>query len=96
MNIVLIVEYQDKFFEFQSNIEKTVRYQIEFWRELLETNPDNNKLLSLGTIITKKIEDIDIQFKVIMKMGFNSVKFLLLYGNFLRDIVNDDAENRRV
>jgi hypothetical protein len=43
VDVVMVVDSQNKFYEFQCNIDKTVRCQIDFWRELLEDNPDIHK-----------------------------------------------------
>jgi hypothetical protein len=36
----IIVVFQNKFVSFLSYIEKSVNLHLEFWRELLEENPD--------------------------------------------------------
>jgi hypothetical protein len=40
--------FQNTFIVFLNSIEKTVSYHIEYWRELLEANPDILKLKSVG------------------------------------------------
>ena len=35
-----LVNFQNKFVVFQSALEKSVNLHLEFWRELLEENPD--------------------------------------------------------
>lgn len=51
-----IMVFQNTFIIFLNAVEKTVNYHIEYWRELLETNPDILKLKVVGSKITKKLE----------------------------------------
>jgi len=44
VDVNVIVQFQNKFVIFLSSIEKSVTLHMEFWRELLEENPDIQKL----------------------------------------------------
>ena len=44
VDVNIIVHFQNRFVQFQSVIEKAVELHLDFWRELLENNPDIQKL----------------------------------------------------
>eukprot|EP00331_Platyophrya_macrostoma_P019490 CAMPEP_0176470080 /NCGR_PEP_ID=MMETSP0127-20121128/40245_1 /TAXON_ID=938130 /ORGANISM="Platyophrya macrostoma, Strain WH" /LENGTH=784 /DNA_ID=CAMNT_0017864311 /DNA_START=1009 /DNA_END=3359 /DNA_ORIENTATION=- len=96
MDVNIIVHFQNKFVLFQNFIEKAVNYHLDFWRELLEDSPDIQKLQNLGSKITNQVEVTRTQFKVLNEMNPNHIKCLQIYGNFLKDIVNDDQEGQRI
>lgn len=68
---------------------------LDFWRELLEESPDIQKLQSLGSKITNAVDTTKDQFKKLMEMNSNHIKCLEIYGNFLKEVVNDDAEGNK-
>jgi hypothetical protein len=92
VDVNVIVVFQNKFVTFLGSIEKSVNLHLEFWRELLEENPDIQKLQSLGSKITNTVEGTSDLYKKLNDMNPNHIKCLEIYGNFLKDIVNDDAE----
>lgn len=92
VDVNIIVVFQNKFVVFLGSIEKSVNLHLEFWRELLEENPDIQKLQQLGSKITNTVENTNDLFKRLNDMNPNHIKCLEIYGNFLRDIVNDDVE----
>ena len=96
MDVNIIVHFQNRFVEFQSAIEKSVLFHLDFWRELLEENPDIQKLQGLGSKITNNVEVTSEMFKKLNEMNPNNIKCLQIYGNFLKDIVNDDTEGQRI
>jgi hypothetical protein len=96
IDVNIIVHFQNKFVQFQSSIEKSVDLHLDFWRELLEENPDIQKLQSLGSKITNTVEITTAQFKKLNEINPNHIKMLQIYGNFLKDIVNDDIEGQRI
>ena len=96
IDVNVIVHFQNKFVEFQSSIEKSVNLHLHFWRELLEESPDIQKLQLLGSKITNNVEITTEQFKKLSEMNPNHIKCLTIYGNFLKDIVNDDIEGQRI
>jgi len=96
VDVNIIVHFQNKFVTFQSVIEKAVELHLDFWRELLENNPDIQKLQGLGSHITHSVEETSDQFKKLNEINPNHIKMLQIYGNFLKDIVNDDVEGQRI
>jgi len=96
IDVNIIVHFQNKFVQFQSAIEKAVDLHLDFWRELLEENPDIHKLQNLGSKITNTVETTTTQFKKLVEINPNHIKMLQIHGNFLKDIVNDDIEGQRI
>jgi hypothetical protein len=96
IDVNIIVHFQNKFVEFQSSIEKSVDLYLDFWKELLEENPDIQKLQSLGSKITNAVEHTTELFKKLIEINTNHIKMLQIYGNFLKFIVNDDIEGQRI
>ena len=64
-----IVYFQKKFVEFQAAIEKAVNTYLEFWRELIEENPDIQKLQNLGSKITNMVENVNDCFTKLSQMN---------------------------
>jgi len=96
VDVNVIVHFQNKFVLFQNAIEKSVNLHLEFWRELLEENPDIQKLQNLGSKITNTVESTSDLFKKLNDMNPNHIRCLEIYGNFLKEIVNDDSEGPRI
>lgn len=96
VDVNIIVHFQNRFVNFQTVIEKSVNLHLEFWRELLEENPDIQKLQNLGSKITNTVEEAADIFKKLNEMNPNHVRCLDIYGNYLKDIVNDDVEGQRI
>lgn len=96
IDVNILVLFQNKFVEFQNHIEKSVNFHLDFWRELLEDNPDIQKLQSLSSKITRSVEEVAGNFDKICEINNNHTRMLKIYGNFLRNIVNDDAEGRKL
>ncbi|KAM3130308.1 hypothetical protein pb186bvf_017604 [Paramecium bursaria] len=96
IDVNMMVIFQNKFVTFLGSIEKSVTLHMEFWRELLEENPDIQKLQSLGSKITNTVESTNDFFKVLNDMNPNHIKCLQIYGKFLKEIVNDDVEGQRI
>ena len=96
VDVNMIVEFQNKLAIFQNAIENSVNLHLDFWRELLEENPDIQKLQKLGSKITNTVEKNGELFQKLNGMNSNHIKSLEVYGNFLKEIVNDDGEGQRL
>lgn len=96
VDVMTIYEFKNHFSEFQLTIDKTVKLQIEFWNELIEENPDIQKLISLASILTRKFEELEKLFAVLSSYELNSNKYLQLYSSFLQDIIHDEFESKRI
>ena len=95
VDVNVIVDFQNKFVDFQAAVENAVDLHLEFWRELLENNPDIQKLQSLGSKITHSLEETSAEFIKLNDINPNHIKMLQIYGNYLKDIVNDEVEGQR-
>lgn len=87
------------FFSLENSVNFAIfknKQHLEFWRELLEENPDIQKLQNLGSKITNTVENTNELFKKLTEMNPNHIKCLEIYGNFLKEIVNDDIEGQRI
>jgi len=96
VDVNVIVHFQNKFVLFQNSIEKSVDLHLEFWRELLEENPDIQKLQILGSKITNNVESTSEVFKKLNELNPNHIRCLEMYGNYLKAVVNDDSEGQRI
>lgn len=96
IDVNIIVHFQNMFVAFQAALENAVELHLDFWRELLETNPGIYKLQSLGSMITHSVEEISERYKKLNDINPNHIKMLQSYGQFLKNIVNDDVEGQRV
>jgi len=96
VNVNIIVDFENKFVDFQTVIGNSVELHLDFWRELLENNPEIQKLQSLGSMITRSVEETNRHYQILAGINPNQVKMLKTYGNFLKDIVNDEAEAAKI
>lgn len=96
IDVNIIVHFQNRFVEFQQLLASSVNLHLDFWRELLEETPDIQKLQSLGSKITNTVEFTRDQFKKLMDMNPNHIKCLEIYGNFLKEVVNDETEGNKI
>jgi PAS domain S-box-containing protein len=96
MDVNQMVLFQNNYVKFTGTVEKAVKLHHEFWKELLEESPDIKKLESLGSSITRIVEDSKKQFDVLNELNPNHQKCLELYGKFLKDVVNDDTNGQRI
>jgi hypothetical protein len=96
VDVMTIFEFKSNFAGFQFNIDKTVKLQIEFWNELIEENPDIQKLINLASALTMKFEELDKMFIALSAYDLNSSRYLELYSRFLKEIMHDEFESKRI
>jgi PAS domain S-box-containing protein len=96
VNVNIIVDFENKFVDFQTVIGNSVELHLDFWRELLENTPEIQKLQTLGSMITRSVEETNKHFKILTTINPNQVKMLKTFGNFLKDIVNDESEAAKI
>jgi PAS domain S-box-containing protein len=96
MDVNQMVLFQNNYVKFIGTIEKAVKLHHEFWKELTEDSPDIKKLESLGSSITRIVEDSKKQFDALNEINPNHQKCLELYGKFLKEVVNDDTSGQRI
>lgn len=96
VDVMTIFEFKNTYSNFQMSIDKTVKLQIEFWNELIEENPDIQKLINLASALTMKFEELEKMFGVLSAYDLNSNKYLELYSRFLKEIIHDEFESKRI
>lgn len=96
IDVSQLVVFQNKFVNLNTTIEKAVIFHLDFWRELLEDNPDIKKLQHLGSKITNIIVETDEQYHALTKINPNHIKLLEIYGYFLKDVIYNESEGLRL
>lgn len=96
VDVNLIVHFQERFVALQGEIGKAVNLQLDFWRELEQSNPNVQKLLSLGSKITVQADTVKTAYSKLYEINSNHIKMLQMYGNFLADVLNDKFEAQRI
>lgn len=91
INVNMMVKFQNRLITFLKVIEEAVTLHGDFWRELTEENPDIKKLLNLGSVITNIIDECKTQFEKLNELNGNHRRLLEIYGSFLCEVVNDEA-----
>lgn len=96
IDVNTIVRFQESFVSLQTEVSKSVRMQLEFWRELEQTSPNVQQLLLLGSKITIQAELVKQAYSSLSEINSNHHRMLSIYGNFLKDIMNDTFEAQRI
>ena len=96
MYVTDMVDFADQFAAFTLTIEKAVVYHYDFWRELLEPTPEILKLDLLAMKITNIITHIENMYKDLIALNSNNIKCNLLYGEFQKQILNDDTNSQEL
>jgi PAS domain S-box-containing protein len=96
IDILTIFDFKNNFSNFQINIDKAVKLQIDFWNELIDDSPNIQKLISLASILTRKFEVLEKIFQVLSSYEINNSDYLKLYSTFLQEIIHDEFESKRI
>ena len=96
VDVLSVINFQNKFVLFLTAIENAVNFHLEFWRELMEESPDIQKLHGLGTAITTSLEITSILYVKLYEINPTHIRLLETYSSFLRDIVNDEIETPKI
>jgi PAS domain S-box-containing protein len=86
-------EYTNKLVRFEDNIESCTKHHIEFWRMIMDSNPDIRSLEDLGTQITRSKDQLKGEFDALLASNPNSVHLLTVYGKFLLEVTNEETYN---
>ncbi|KRX00126.1 hypothetical protein PPERSA_10625 [Pseudocohnilembus persalinus] len=92
VDINAIIIFQNEYVKFQDLIESSIVIYLDFWKELIEDNPDIQKLQQLGTEINTKNEQIYNDFLDLSDRNPNHLGALKLYGFYLKSVQNEDKE----
>ncbi|KAL4450352.1 hypothetical protein ABPG74_009058 [Tetrahymena malaccensis] len=80
-----IVLFQKRFIEFQEIIDRSVQLHLDFWRELLEENPEIQKIESMGSKITSTVEQVNLYLQ--------NLSIILIFNYFVQ--VKDQFQKLR-
>lgn len=83
INVNNTVHFENQFVQFMKSVEKSVEYHFDFWQELLDKNPDVQKLQILGTQITQSIDQVTEDFKILKDISENNLRTLYSYGYYI-------------
>lgn len=89
-DIEKMISYRDRFLGFLRLINRTTKNHLEFWKELTDDNPDANKLLEIGDIITSRHETLNDTYKELSNGDTYNIKYHFIYTAFLRDVAHDE------
>ena len=96
VDVVSVINFQNKYVLFLTAIENAVNFHLEFWRELMEENPDIQKLHGLGTAITGSLEITATLYAKLYEINPTHIRLLETYSSLLRDIVNYEIETPKI
>ena len=96
MDVNQMVQFQNLFVDFLTTLDRAVRLHLDFWRELTEENPDIKKLESLGSGITKIVEESRSKFSQLNEINSLHQRCLGVYGRFLKEVVNDEITGQKI
>lgn len=77
-------------------IEDNTDKVIDFWQELLNENINGQKLERTGVSIAKQHQEIKSIVESIFKENSNHLQTLVLYGNYLEEVMNEHEESVRL
>lgn len=96
MDVLNIVMSQNKFTQFQRDVDLAVNLHVDFWHELMEEAPETSKMQRLGRNITARIESCQLFFDQLMDLNPNHLRALVIYGNFLKDVVSQEKKGQKM
>jgi len=73
----------------KEQIDKSCILHLNYWRELMESVPEITKLEKMGEKITYETKRIASIFEEIIEIYPNNLKSLVLYGSYLKFILNE-------
>lgn len=95
IDVLGLMEFQKQFSEFNELISKAHSYYHEFWTQLAQDKPSIPTIKFVGNGITKMNDSLKETFERIMEKNSTQVKLIILYGNYLKLVVNDNEESEK-
>ncbi len=96
IDVVSLMDFQEKFANFNEQIMNAYELYYEFWMQLAKIKPNVKQIKSVGTKINIINQEIKKAFDEMMEKSSNQAKTILLYGHFLRLVVNDEEEANKL
>lgn len=94
--MVRFLKFNLKIVEFEQLLETCSNNHVDFWNELLETNLNIQKLESCGAIIANQKEVVKDYFHEMQELNSNNAHIMILYGQFLAWVCNEDFQNLKL
>ena len=96
LDVMNLMNFQKYFADFNTKVSKAFDYYFEFWSQLASEKPALQMIKTLGTKINSTNDEIRNAFDQLLEVNSNQVKTILLYGNYLKLVVNDNEEAEKV
>lgn len=96
LDVMNLMNFQKYYADFNTKVSKTYDYYFEFWSQLASEKPILQLIKSIGTRINSTNDEIQQSFNQLLELNSNQVKTILLYGNYLKLVVNDNEEAEKV
>jgi hypothetical protein len=96
INVLEVSIFNKKLQTFKETMYRLVLYYIDFWRELLEENPNVAKLHQLGAKVTSLLEMVTNKYNELEKSSPSNPKVRGPYGHFLREVIHNKTDGLRI
>lgn len=96
LDVMSLMNFQRYFSEFNNKLSKAFDYYFEFWSQLASEKPTLQLIKTVGAKINSTNDEIREAFDQLVDANSNQVKTILLYGNYLKLVVNDNEEAEKV
>lgn len=96
IDVESMMEFQALYKGLFDSMSDSVTLHEEFWVELKEEKPIIKKLQNLGSKITFNLDECRKNYKKIMSKSSSHLKTLILFGHFVKNILNDIEESRKI
>ena len=96
LDVMNLMNFQKHYADFNNKVSKAFDYYFEFWSQLASEKPILQLIKTLGTKINSTNDEIKEAFDQLLDVNSNQVKTILLYGNYMKLVVNDNEEAEKV
>lgn len=95
-NVYTLIDFQKKYSEFQSKVEKSVSIYTEFWIEIGNITPRIKKIQKIGEKISKIDNSLNRIYSQLIELNNHHIKLFIIYGKYLDMVVNDEFESQKI
>ena len=96
LDIPYLVRFRESCYNLGTLISKSVELHHQFWTELKERRPLIKKIQNIGSKITENLDKCRKCYQTISQMNPNHFKTLTIFGNFIKFVLNDDDESKKL
>jgi len=90
INVLNVLKYEKYQKIFSELLEQSALMYNQYWSSLLDESPNMTKVCEVGFKVLNLENNIEKYWKKIQTICSNNPKDLVLYGNYLRQICNDN------